>query len=44
METAFEFAVDMINADRSLLVRTRLISHKEKIPRGDSFKASKKGT
>ena len=44
METAFQFAVDLINADRSVLVRTRMISHIEKIPFGDSFKASKKGT
>ena len=33
----------MINDDRSLLVRTRLIAHIERIPRGDSFKATKKG-
>ena len=42
-ETAFHHAVDMINLDRSLLVRTRLIAHIERIPRGDSFKATKKG-
>ena len=42
-EAAFQHAVDLVNADRSLLVRTRLIAHIEKIPSGDSFKASKKG-
>ena len=42
-ETAFIHAVDRINLDRSLLVRTRLIAHIERIPRGDSFKATKKG-
>lgn len=35
--------MDLVNADRSVLVRTRLIAHIEKIPPGDSFKASKKG-
>lgn len=39
---AFEHAIDLVNADKSLLVRTRLIAHSETIPRGDSFKASKK--
>ena len=34
--------MDLINADRSLLVRTRLIAHTERIPRGDSFKATKR--
>jgi len=38
---AFQFAVDMINEDRSLLVRTRLIPSVFEIPEGDSFKASK---
>ena len=42
-EAAFQHAVDLINADRSLLVRTRLIAHIERIPRGDSFKATKRG-
>ena len=40
---AFQFAVDMINEDRSLLVRTRLIPSVFEIPEGDSFKASKQG-
>ena len=40
---AFQFAVDMINDDRALLVRTRLIPNVFEIPEGDSFKASKQG-
>ena len=40
---AFEHAIDLVNADKSLLVRTRLVAHSERIPPGDSFKASKKG-
>ena len=32
----------MTNADRSVLVRTKLVAHPEQIPRGDSFKATKK--
>ncbi len=32
----------MVNADRTILVRTRLIAQIEKVPPGDSFKASKK--
>ena len=43
LEAAFRQAVDMVNADRTILVRTRLIGVVEKIPKGDSFKASKKG-
>lgn len=39
---AFEHAIDLVNGDKSLLVRTRLIAHSEMIPKGDSFKASKK--
>ena len=43
IEAAFTYALESINADRSLLVRTRLISDPdEKIPAGDSFKASKR--
>ena len=41
-QAAFMFAVDMTNADRSVLVRTKLVAHPEQIPRGDSFKATKK--
>ena len=40
---AFQFTVDMINEDRALLVRTRLIPSVFEIPEGDSFKASKQG-
>jgi ionotropic glutamate receptor len=43
MEAAFRHGIDMINADRSVLVRTRLIAHIEKIAPGDSFTASKQG-
>ena len=43
MEAAFRLAVDMVNDDKSTLVRTQLTATPEIIPHGDSFKASQKG-
>jgi hypothetical protein len=42
-EAAFRHAIDLVNADRNVLVRSRLTAHIEKIPHGDSFRASQKG-
>jgi hypothetical protein len=42
-EAAFRHAIDLVNADRNVLVRSRLTAHIEKVPPGDSFKASQKG-
>lgn len=42
-EAAFRHAVDLINADRHVLARSRLTGIIEKIAHGDSFRASQKG-
>ena len=43
LQQAFQFAVNGVKEDRSLLVRTQLIPQADRIPKGDSFKASKRG-
>jgi glutamate receptor, ionotropic, invertebrate len=42
-EVAFKYAVDRINADRSVLPRSRLTAQIERISPQDSFHASKRG-
>lgn len=42
-EVAFRYAVERINADRSILPRFRLSAQIEKISPQDSFHASKRG-
>lgn len=43
-ELTFRFAVEKINADRSLILpRSTLVAHVERIGREDSFHAHKKG-
>ena len=42
-EIAFRFAVDRVNADRSVLPNTRLTAQIERIPPQDSFYAAKQG-
>jgi len=42
-EVAFKYAVDRINADRSILPRSRLTAQIERISPQDSFHASKRG-
>ncbi|GBM96311.1 hypothetical protein AVEN_6824-1 [Araneus ventricosus] len=43
-ELAFRIAVDKINADTSVLPRSRLVAQVEKVGVDDSFRATKKGT
>lgn len=42
-EVAFRYAVEKINADRSMLPRSKLSAQIEKMSPQDSFHASKKG-
>ena len=42
-EVAFRYAVDRVNADRTVLPDTRLTAQIERIPPHDSFYASKQG-
>lgn len=43
LEAAFRLGVDMVNADRTILARSRLIVHIEKLGHGNSYKVSNKG-
>lgn len=43
LEMAFKSAVDKINAERKILPRNSLMAQIERIKKGDSFQASKKG-
>lgn len=43
-EVAFRYAVERINADNSILPRSRLSAQVEKISPQDSFHASKRGS
>ncbi|XP_059083828.1 glutamate receptor ionotropic, kainate 2-like isoform X2 [Tigriopus californicus] len=42
LEAAFIHGINMVNDDRSILIRSRLTSAIDKVPQSDSFKASKK--
>ena len=42
-EMSFRFAVDRVNADRTVLPDTRLTAQIERIPPQDSFYAAKQG-
>ena len=42
-EIAFRYAVDRVNLNRDILPRSRLTAQIERIPRQDSFYASKQG-
>ena len=41
VEAAFKHAVNMVNDDRSVLIRSRLNGVISQVPQADSFKASK---
>ena len=42
-EIAFRYAVDRVNSDREIMPRSRLAAQIERIPKQDSFYASKQG-
>lgn len=42
-ELVFRFAIDRINADKTILPKTTLVAQIEKIGKEDSFHADKKG-